>query len=149
MKILDIIIATPLFEMAYSRKIAKDMVTELSPQIFDHLLKLFVFESPENVHHWRREITIWLLKINKLYLKSNTKKPSKEDLYNWLILDAAPHYSEKYIKNTIDIMLDDEYKNIKLRDYDVEFILNKIFGIIGKVCEDITSDKFRKIDDYL
>jgi hypothetical protein len=148
-EILDGLSNTFLFEMAHERKIAKQIVTDLSPQIFDHLLKIFVFENPQGVNHWINELDNWFGKINKIYLKPKKSKPHKDDLYNWMIFDAAPHYAEPYVTNTIRIMKRREYKNLPLRDFDVEEILVRIFNIIGNVCKDISDNNFETIQDYL
>lgn len=115
MKILDLIINTTLFEMAYEHKEAKKIVTSRSPQIFKHLLKLFIFESPENTKHWRKEITNWFREINDIYLKSKTSRPTKQDLYHWMIFDSAPAYSVRYIFDEIELV------PINVGDRDNEF----------------------------
>jgi hypothetical protein len=148
-EILDALNSTRLFEMAYERKQAKDLVTSLSPQIFDHLLKLFVLESPNTTQHWIREINAWLFKINKIYLKPNKLKPQKNDLYNWLVFDSAPYYSEQYIDTEIKIMKRNDYKNIPIRDYDSSDVLNKILSIINQVSIAISNNTFESIEDFI
>lgn len=147
--LLDRFIGSKLFEMAFFRKDAKNQITSLSPLIFDHLLKLFVLESPENKNHWINEIDTWLRQIDKIYLKPYTKKPSKQDLYNWILFDSAPSYCIDYIDNTIRQWKRKDYKEIQVRDFDKQFTLNKIFSIIERVAKDISINKFETIEDYL
>jgi len=146
--LLDKLSNSTLFEMAYERRKAKDTVTDLSPQIFDHLLKLFVFESPDTVNHWTQEINSFLNKINRIYLKPNKTKPDAVTLYTWIVDDSAPYYSVEYIKNTVDILTAQKYNAVKVRDYDPEWVLNKILSIMQLACKDIALNKFRTITDY-
>jgi len=86
--LLDKFASTALFEMARSRKDAKDLITTLSPHIIAHLVKLFVLNSPENKNHWIKEINSWLNQIDDIY-----KKPDWQTIYNWIVFDSSPHYS--------------------------------------------------------
>lgn len=147
--IADSLMNTRLFEMAFERRAAKNRVTDLSPQIFDHLLKLWVLDSPRDANHWKSEINTWLRSIDQIYLKPSKKKPSYQDLHNWMLLDAAPHYAEEYVTHVISIWRRSEYKNVPLRDFDVDITLAQIFQVISQVCKDISANKFITIDDYL
>jgi hypothetical protein len=64
-KIIDKLNETALFEMAYYRRDAKEKIIALSPPIFDHLLKLFLFELPLTREHWVSEIDNWFTQIKK------------------------------------------------------------------------------------
>lgn len=147
--VLDKLNETKLFEMAHERKDAKDTVTNLSPQIMLHLVKIFVFESPENVNHWASEINNWLNIIDDIYLKQNKKKLSHYDLYNWIILDSAPHYAKEYLDRNVRKMKRTDYASLPLRQYDSEEVMNKIISIIDSVCIDMSNDEFVTIRDYL
>ena len=147
--ILDRLNETTLFEMAHSRREVRQKVTDLSPQIFDNLVKLFVFDSPQNAPHWRSEIDTWLDQIDSLYLTPDKKKPSKNDLYTWIIFDSAPHYSEEFLRLRIRKWQATTYKNMPLHEFDAEYVLNKILSIINRVCDDMAHKNFISIDDYL
>jgi hypothetical protein len=153
MKIFDVILdrlnETALFEMAYNRRKAQDMVTDLSPEIFDHLLKMFVFSSPENKQGWIGELNAWLSKINKIYLKPYSKKLDANTLYNWLIFDSAPHYSEQYVNSVIRKLQATTFKNIPVYDYDSTQVLNEILKILNNVSKDISNNTFTTIEHYL
>lgn len=146
---LDKIAETRLFEMAKSRSDAKDKITSLSPQIFDHFIKLFVFNSPENKQHWITEINTWLWQIDKIKLKPHNKKPDWQTMYNWMVYDSDPHYSSEYIDTTVDKMIKRSYHNVTLYDYDAENVLNNILSILLQLCKDMENDKFIKVEDYV
>lgn len=147
--LLDKISESRLFEMAKSRRDAKDKITSLSPQLFDHLIKLFVFNSPENKQHWITEINTWLWQIDKVKLKPDNKKPNWQTQYNWIVFDSDPHYNRQYVDVTVDKMIKRSYHSVKLYDYDSENVLNNILSILLQVCKDIENDQFIKIEDYL
>jgi hypothetical protein len=141
---------TLLFEMAFSRKSARDQVSALSPEIFEHLVKLFVFQAPEYKKHWITEINAWLTQINRIYLKPSKKKPSWQTLYRWLVFDSAPHYDARYIDGLVNIWRENQYSDLVLHDYDSELVLNQILIILEKACQDIAEpNKFVSVNRYL
>jgi hypothetical protein len=146
---IDKISETAIFEMARSRKDAKDTITSLSPQIVHHLIKVFAFNDPQNQNHWLGEINTWLNQIDDIYLKPSNKKPDWQTLYNWIVFDSSPHYSPNYIDLRIKKWMAGEYKNTKLQDYSSEFVLNSILSILEKVVKDISNDRFVSIRDYI
>jgi hypothetical protein len=153
MKIFDIILdrlnETTLFEMARSRAQAKDIVTDLSSEIVDHLIKLFVFNSPQNKQGWITEINAWLDKIDNIYLKPNAKKIDSTTLYNWLVFDSSPHYSGNYISSRVQKMLATSYKNVPVYDYDPDHVMKQILNILSNVCKSIGNDTFTSIENYV
>lgn len=148
-KVVDKLNETWLFEMATSRKAAKITVTSLSPTLFKHLLKLFIFNSPENKPHWIMEVNSYLRIINEIYLKPNNRKLRDKELYNWLIFDSSPYYSRGYILSIVEMWKDEDYPNIEMYDFDPDHVLNEILNIINRVCVDISKNKFVSIKYYL
>jgi len=148
--ILDKFMNTKLFEMSRSRKDAKDDITSLSPQIVTHLIKLFVFNSPENKNHWIKEIDGWLNQIDDIYLKPSNEKPDWQTIYNWIIFDSSPHYDAEYIDGRVKKWLATDYKNVSVYDYDADVVLNEVLKIIERVSKDISiPNKFISINNYL
>jgi hypothetical protein len=136
--------------MARSRKDAKDCITSLSPQIVTHLVKLFVFNSPENKNHWIKEIDGWLNQIDDIYLKPSDKKPDWQTIYNWIIFDSSPHYDAEYIDGRVRKWLETDYENVSVYDYDADVVLNELLKIIERVSQDISiPNKFISINNYL
>lgn len=147
--ILDYIAETGLFEMAKSRQDAKRLITDLSPQVFTHLIKLFVLHSPENKNHWIKEIDSWLRQIDDLHLKPSNNKPKWQDIYNWMIFDSAPHYDRDFITARVDRRLKRDYPDLPVHDYDADAVLNQILKIIEHAAKDIAADKFDTVNQYL
>ena len=147
--ILDRLNETVLFEMARSRAQAKDIVTDLGAEIVDHLIKLFVFNSPQNKHGWITEINAWLDKIDKIYLKPKAKKIDSATLYNWLVFDSSPHYSGNYIGNRVKKMLATSYKNVPVYDFNPDHVMQQILIILNNVSKSIGNNTFTTIENYL
>ena len=149
MKVLDLLINTPLFEMAYERRKAKDLISDLSPSIVDHMIKLFVMHSPETKNHWISEINSWLFKIDAITLKPKNKRLQKTDIYEWLLIDNVPTYDASYVHRKIKHWKNSEYQNVIYTDFDAEFVMNKIKQILEHVCMDISNDNFQSVKNYL
>ena len=148
--LLDVVIGTTLFEMARSRADAKQVITAISPQIFKHFVKLFVFNSPENKNHWITELNTFFHTINDITLKPNNKKPDKNTVYNWMVFDSSPHYDEAWVVGFVKISLLGDYKDIVIYDYDAKIVLNKILGILQLILTNIEQpNKFITVADYL
>lgn len=147
--LIDSLMRTKLFEMAFSRKTAMEKVTVISPPIFDHFIKLFLFNLPETKQHWIDELNNFFNTINRIYLKPDNTKLSFEEIYNWLVYDAAPHYSTNYIINAIRVMTRQQYKTVRVHEHDPEHILNLILNIIKNISRDIANNRFETVEDYL
>ena len=149
MKVLDLLINTPLFEIVYERRKAKDLISDLSPNIVDHMIKLFVMHSPETKNHWISEINSWLFKIDAITLKPKNKRLQKTDIYEWLLIDNVPTYDASYVHRKIKHWKNSEYQNVIYTDFDAEFVMNKIKQILEHVCMDISNDNFQSVKNYL
>ena len=148
--ILDKIADSQLFEMARSRKDAKTLITGLSAPIITHLVKLFVFNSPENKNHWIKEIDSWLNQIDDIYLKPTNKKPDWQTIYNWIVFDGSPHYDVDYVEGKVRKWINQDYMGVEVYDYDADLVLNQIFKIIENVAKDIeVPNTFVSIKEYL
>ena len=152
MRIADLLVdqlnQTALFEMAHSRKDVKNQVTALSPAIFNHLLKLYVFDS-NSQQHWCHEINNWFNQINQLYYKGSNRKPHARDLINWMIDQSGPHYSVEYVQSQLLMMRSQGLGNVPTRDYDQTTVLDQILLVIKQVCEAIADDKWTSIDKFV
>jgi hypothetical protein len=131
--------------MALDRKDAIIKITSLSEPIVDHLYKMFVVNSPQSHHHWRSELNAWLKKINSFHLKPSAKKPTKDDLYDW-ITKKQSLLTTRYLQKQISIWKD-EYKIYDNIDY--EFVVEKVSSILNLICKDISDDELDNISEYI
>lgn len=144
--LLDVISDTPLFEMAYARSKAQDKVTSISPQIVQHLVKIFAVHSPNDLQHWKNEINGWLWDIEDIRLKDN-KRITQYNYHDWLLNKAHTNYTPEIIKKYIE-RFRMEYPGTRA-DADPEFIANQVSHILAHVAADLAENKFTSINDYL
>jgi hypothetical protein len=76
-----LLMETRLFEMAYERKKAIDLISSLDTQLADHMT--MIEHSPEslNVPHWKTEVNAFLSKIHRSSKLKGNKILKKDDLH--------------------------------------------------------------------
>lgn len=82
---LDEILATPLFEMSYSKRKAETIINGLEKPINEHLLKIVCVGGTE-VAHWRDELVNWLDEVAEIRLKPHDH-PGQVKWYYDLLFD--------------------------------------------------------------
>lgn len=145
---LDKLNETALFEMAFERKKAKAKVVGLSPQIFRHLAKMLILNSPDDFKHWAGEVNGWMRDIQETTLKGNNKRIDKDTLYQWLVFESAPTYDETYIQ-TLKMYWEDDYPDALVLPHDESAVIVRMLTIIKNACADSEQGKFSKIEKYL
>lgn len=146
---LDKLAETKIFEMAFERKVAKGKIQNISPQLIKHITKLFLFDSPNDVNHWKSEINGWLSSLFDIRLKPGNKHPDKNSLYTWLVFDSAPNYDADFVEELVISLDEYEGYSAPVHDYEPEFVINKVLSIVDKICDDIGKGIPHKIDYYL
>jgi hypothetical protein len=69
MDIVDAVIESPLFEMAFQRKVIIARLRDLQFQINDHALKIIAWPDAQEVPHWKRELTAWGNQLARMALR--------------------------------------------------------------------------------
>jgi hypothetical protein len=57
--ILDSVLESPLFEMAFQRKVIINRLRDLRFQINRHAIKIIAWPDAPEVPHWKHELTAW------------------------------------------------------------------------------------------
>lgn len=152
MKISDIIsdwiINTELFEMAYQRKKAIDIITNYQGQIATHLVKHLYYDvSIETKKHWEAEINAWLGTINRIKLKGN-KRLNPEVYYKILFEEPLGELSDiQGIVDSIDRFDDGMSSYGKVGD--IRAVHEPCEKILHAISYDASHDKLQRIDYYL
>lgn len=97
-------------EEAMKRDEAETLISALSPQVCEHLMKCLMFgKNCQDYEHWAREIHGWLNSIQMIKLKQLSGKPSLKDLCNW----ACDEWLDEnaYNNELINVMYDNEVYN--------------------------------------
>jgi mRNA-degrading endonuclease HigB of HigAB toxin-antitoxin module len=145
--ILDAIIGTSLFEMAFNRKQAIDSIQNQSYEIDLHLLKILMYGTVRDYEHWCSELNNWFLKIQRTRLKHNKQPLDFKTLYK--ILWEGYLESPEEVK---DLMSDVDRKyseSYKLINYDFVEVHKIIQSILYDVSYDISHNRFNDIRNYL
>lgn len=72
MKITEIVnslLKSPLFEMAFQRKMIINRLRDFQFQINDHALKIIAWPDVQDVPHWKRELTTWGNQLARMTLR--------------------------------------------------------------------------------
>ena len=141
---------TFLFEMAHDQHAAKIIVTSASPQIFEHLVKIYsIKSSPERIKYWIKEINNkWLKRINDVTLKPKNKRLSCDLLTTWMMEDSAPTYNLDHLKTVLK-SLKYEYGNDKVKNMNLDQLLARVNSMMTSVCERIADGTFIHLGEYI
>lgn len=145
--VLDWMLDTVLFEMAYQRKHAIRMLENLHPQIAKHLIKhLHYGVSNETKKHWEAELNAWLGTLNDLVLKGN-KRLSGDVYYEHLFtrpLGTLVDVEQRI--RTID-KLDGMASHDKVGTS--QELHEKLEKILHAISYDLSNDKLEPINHYI
>lgn len=135
---------TELFEMAYQRKKAIEIVSNYQRQIARHIIKYFYYDVPEETKkHWVVEIDAWLAIIDEVKLK-NKKRLSGDVHYKLLFDEPLGEITDiqGIVKNIDKIPGMKDYDKIgSLTDLHI-----KCEKVLHAISYDLANDKF---EDFL
>ena len=136
-----------LYEMAESRKDAEKMIRGINTPIFEHLIKVLYWEDKVNYNKHVNDLDTWLLSIEKIRLKPNSKSVKSIDIYNWLYdspfnngIEYLSTYIYKYLK---------QYHKLPRTGLSLKSLEQKLQIIYKEVSKDIEETKFISIRQYL
>lgn len=139
--LIDFLIDTKLFGMAFAKKIARDKARNLQNQIARHLIKIQMYNQSHHVlQHWINEVNGWLLDIQ------DDKPLPYRDLM--LILFEEPLSTIDDIQSKMNRIYR-EYPDLKIHEPDAAKINKSLSWILPQICGDIAASKFNNLNDYL
>lgn len=144
--ILDKLNETALFEMAFERKTAINIVRGKAKPIVDHLIYLLIYKNSNAINHWKSELSAFINSIDYLYLKPSKRKLSGNDYYNLLFeepLGGDIIQTEKLLSQALSKEGD---PNATINPY---FLKESLEKIIHKLSFDLANDQYKSIDDYV
>lgn len=105
------------------KDIRNRLVDGTATTMIEHLVKLIILDSPENINHWRQEIFSGLHEIPKQ--KKNNKYPTSQ-----FIFDVIWNYYSDDLDKYVDFVIKEE-PNEKLKDnIESEDILEPIYSYV-------------------
>jgi hypothetical protein len=144
--LIDSLIDTKLFEMAFAKKVAMDKARNLQNQVARHLIKIQMYAQSQYVQHWVNEVNSWLLDIQDDKLRGTNKPLPYRDLM--LILFEEPLSTIDDIQYRMNRIYS-EYSDLKIDEPDAAKINKSLSWILPQICKDIAASKFNNLNDYL
>jgi len=144
--ILDIIVESAIFELAYRRKDAINQCRSLAYTIILHLVKVFVFGKVNEYNHWLQELDNYFFKLEETILKGRNHTLSSEKMFQLLFDEPLGHTNnvDGYLKRVIK-----QYKNYPVIQPNSQIIHNKIYKVLSDICVDISKQDYKGIENYL
>ena len=143
-KLLDILMETRIFELAYHRKNAMDKVRDISLNTSMELLKILMYKDSRNQNHWRGKFDGWMAGI-KRYSKGALKV---HDLFNLLWVEPLGEIDQ--LEDLISMVEADYYTPSYHIDYnDLPALYNQMKNIFADISRDIVKNKRITINNYI
>lgn len=143
MSLMDLLMKTNLFEMAYKRQKILDECHNLTKQILLHLVKLKCFYNKEDSRGHVRSIDGWIYDIQDMTLDGkNRLKPN--DYFKVLFLE--PIDSGEDLENRFKRLIKQGYKANYSTDFELFYTEAK--EAFKKISDDISKNQFTTIEDY-
>ena len=140
------LISTNLFEMAFSKKVAIDRARDLQLQIARHLVKIIMYSESQYVSHWSSEVNTWLDKIQDHRLKGTNRPLSESELTNILFIEPLGTISDVQARMNRNYR---DYPDLKIDQSDALEISKQLSWILPKICDDISNENFTDIRMYI
>lgn len=90
-----------LYEMAFSRSDAENKISFMAPETVEHICKIIADPNHTSSNHWKTEVYNWCNKASNIKIKKN-KKPSKNDIIDWLFDTSIDDTQKNKFKNNIE-----------------------------------------------
>lgn len=143
----DWVLETDLFEMAYQRKKAINIITGLQQPIARHVVKYLHYDaSNETKNHWIAEINAWLYTIDEIKLKNN-KKLSPEVYYKLLFDEPLGELTD--LQGIVKNIDKDDSMSIYDKSNTLPETHEKCEKILYTISHDLANNKFTKFTDYI
>ena len=144
--LIDSLISTDLFEMAFAKKVAIDKARNLQNQIARHLIKIQMYNQSQYIQHWISEVNGWLLDIQENKLRGTNKPLPYRVLM--LILFEEPLSTIDDIQSKMNRIYR-EYPDLKIDEPDAAKVNKSLTWILPQICGDIADSKFNNLTHYL
>lgn len=130
-----------ILEQAKAKSEIKDKYETISLIVFDHLLKILVYEDEDNIEKHLREISGILRSIQSI--KSRSSYIDKETLKQILFDDYKDLDFKKYIKDK-----DIDYGNLQKRNLSKKEIFNILEKVYLRLSSELSKQTFRTFLEY-
>lgn len=144
----DRLFETKLFEMAYDRRKALDILSSYNNQIALHFIKVSLFPDHKDCEHWKEELWNWLThQIDAIRLKPKGRKLKYSDYYEYLFDQPLGH--EGAVEQKVKSMQKGKRLPDDLPDMNFEEVRLKLNIMYEELCDDLSIDNYDGIDKYI
>jgi hypothetical protein len=143
-RLLDILMETRIFELAYNRKTAVNKVRDISLNTSMELLKILMYKDSRNQNHWRAKFDGWMASI-KRYSKGTLKE---RDLFHLLWVEPLGDLDQ--LEDLISMVESDYYSPSYHIDYsNLPSLHKQMKSIFASISRDISINKHININNYI
>ena len=150
MKIVDLLLDrltdTALFEMAFSRKKARDKASDLQIPIAKHLIKILMFGNSSIQAHWIKETNTWLYDIQDMRIKNQNKPLNSKVLFQLLFEEPLGSIEDTQIRMN---RAHNDYPDETITQPNATEVNRQLSWIYQNVCQAISDSQFKGLQDYL
>jgi hypothetical protein len=139
------LMSTSIFEMAFTRKVAIDQARNLQLEIAKHLVKLVMYHQSSYVDHWAAELNAWMHKIQDRRLKGTNKPLDYQTLLN--LLHDEPLGTIHDVQKKMNRVFN-EYPKLNIDQPDAQQVSKTLIPVLQQVCSDISTDSFVDVKKY-
>lgn len=144
--LINVLMNTELFEMAFSKRVAMDKARYLQNQIARHLAKIVMYSNSPHVPHWCDEVNAWLDDIQDNKLKGTNRPLQEKDLFNILLDEPLGTLDDVRSRMNRNYR---EYPTLVIDEPDPAIISKKLSWILLQVSSDIGKNLFVDIKQYI
>lgn len=129
---------------AAERKDVRSDTIALSKQIILHLIKIYKFHNPIDLHHHCKDMDVWITKISLRKIKGG-KKPTFKDYYEWMYEEH--NVTSEYVGTVVN-GLNDYTKNLKAIRSDKD-VMDIIKTIMYHIALDLSTGNVKNMEIYV
>ncbi|MGI0075777.1 MAG: hypothetical protein ACREAU_00030 [Nitrosopumilaceae archaeon] len=153
--IVNHLIGTKLFEMAFSQKEAIRDINVMGRPIIELFLKIEYLNSPNDFNHWLTNLDRHFRALQRIKLSATNTYPTPDQYYQWLLF-GREEWDEGSVSREFFALIGPHgrYNTLKLRKMfnpteawlDIQHLLNPK---ISNLFNDMSEGKFTAIHNYL
>lgn len=130
--------------VVHERKKVINTIQDLSFEIKEHIIRLILLDSEENIYHWVGEIITYLSKINKMKLKPKGKKLSPNMYFKLLYEEPFEPLNFDEEKKLLKTSL--KYHDVNQKEINYEVNEKLLKGIFKQISYNISNNMFNEIE---
>ena len=155
--LVDSLMRTRIYELAYVKHKIINYAEDSVDDVLINLIKLLIFDSPQNYNHWIQVVDSPFLKLSRRKCK-DTNKPLNYDTLRQIFFEAPLGHTDsaqEWMNDAHNETKQDRHKyhKIAIKEKTPQQVHNELESIIHEICLAVSNEKFQSvrtiISDYL